>query len=75
MYNCLLNLFNSGVYISPWVLQVKQIVDDRGLSYLWLSQECGNTDRLKLTVERTLKDQFVQNWSKSLMVLHHVTSM
>ncbi len=52
--------------MSPWVLQVKQILDDCGLSYLWLSHECGNTDWLRLTVERMLKDQFVQNWRNEL---------
>lgn len=66
MYNYLLSLHNSGVYASPWVLQVKQILDDCGLSYLWLTQKCNNTNWLKLTVEQRLKDQFTQKWQSEL---------
>ena len=71
MYNCLLNLFNTGVFVSPWVSQVKQILDDCGLSYIWLTQKFSNTDWLKRTVEQRLKDQFLQKWRSEL---HSMTS-
>ena len=65
MYNCLFNMYNSGVYKSPWISQVKQILDNCGLSYIWLSQEC-NTNWLKLAVEQSMKDQFLQKWKSEL---------
>ena len=65
MYNFLLNLFNTGTYESPWVSQVKRILDDCGLSYIWLTQKC-NINWLKLAVEQRMKDQFVQKWKSEL---------
>ena len=66
MYNCLLNLSDTGVYVSPWVSQVKQILDDCGLSYIWLTQNFSNINWLKRTVEQRLKDQFLQKWRSEL---------
>ena len=34
MYDCLLHLYSAGIYDSPWLLRIKQILDTCGLSYV-----------------------------------------
>lgn len=47
-----------------WLSNVKSILDECGLSYIWDSQSFhGSKDLLLTLVERSLKDQFVQNWN------------
>ena len=66
MYNQLHSLHSSGAYASPWVSQVKQILDDCGLSYIWITQKYNNINWLKKIVEQKLKDQFIQRWQSEL---------
>lgn len=66
LYNCLLDLSTSGVYVSPWVSQVRKILDDCGLSYIWLNQSFSNANWLKGTVEQRLKDHLLQKWRSEL---------
>ena len=66
MYDCLLNLHTTGTYSAPWIIAVQQILDDCGLSYIWLEQKCDNVIWLKMAVEQRLKDQFLQTWHYEL---------
>ncbi|XP_030230039.1 uncharacterized protein LOC115556816 [Gadus morhua] len=66
MYNQLHSLHSSGAYASPWVSQVKQILDDCGLSYIWIKQQYNNINWLKKIVEQRLKDPFIQRWQSEL---------
>ena len=66
MYDCLLHLYSAGIYESPWLLRIKQILDTCGLSYVWQEQSNISIEWLKLTVERRLKDIFIQQWESEL---------
>ena len=56
----------SGTYTAPWIISVRQTLDECGLSYIWLDQRCENIKGLKLLVEQRLKDQFLQKWHSEL---------
>ena len=66
MYDCLFNLSVAGVYTAPWISHVRQVLDECGLSYMWLEQSCENVNWTKAIVEQRLKDQFLQNWHSEL---------
>ena len=71
MYSRLLHkMLNSG-YESPWLLYIKKILDECGMSDVWISQHLlrGNkamADHVLMSLERRLKDQFVQRWREDL---------
>lgn len=50
----------------PWLNFIKHILNSCGLSYIWDTQQFNNVKWLKVTVERTLKDQFKQEWMADL---------
>ena len=54
-------LFESGEYQSEWMLKIKSILDNCGLSYIWL---CNSVDQkmLNYLVNRTLSASFEQDW-------------
>ena len=56
----------AGEYTSPWIQSVRQTLDECGLSYIWLEQQCDNIKWLKMKVEQSLKDQFLQRWHTEL---------
>ena len=43
-----------------WLFSVKGILNECGLAYISNTQTFQNTARLKLYIEQTLKDQFIQ---------------
>ncbi len=62
LYNCILQL-----QCSKWVCTIQSILDNCGLSWVWLSQgENVNVVWLKKTVEQSNKDQFLQEWHHTL---------
>lgn len=64
IYKCLLQRFNEGSYISPWLSKVKEILDSTGNTFVWINQATINFNPTWLSeiVKRTLKDQFIQKW-------------
>ncbi len=51
---------------SMWILHVKQILNDCGLSYIFNNPNSVNTSWLASTVENILNDQFIQNWRSTI---------
>jgi hypothetical protein len=50
--------------VSEWLLGIKQILDETGLSHIWLSQgQNTTTELLKINVKQILMDQFQQCWT------------
>ena len=50
-------------YKSAYILYVKQILEDSGISNIWLTQGQGISKQyLKKVVSGILKDQFLQKW-------------
>ena len=62
LYDCMVKLYNDDIYEWPWLHTIKRILDDCGVSYVWCNQENINVNWLKLKIERTLKDQWIQKW-------------
>lgn len=66
MYNCLLQLDQSGVYSSPWIAYIKGICNDCGMSGVWLSQNITNPIWFKKAIEMRLKDQWITVWNGNM---------
>ena len=67
----LYTLIFSETYIDPnfssnWLNCIKVILDDCGLSYVWISQEMRNKMWLENYVKQNLKDQFLQRWKSDV---------
>ena len=57
--------FDSGEFRSKWLLNVKDILDKNGLSYLFFENELPK-DWLKETIKTRIKDQFTQLWTSEV---------
>ena len=57
MYQCLLHLDRLGLYTSPWVASVKNLLNECGMSGIWLAQDVANTVWFNKAGERKLIDQ------------------
>ncbi len=63
LYLFVYKLHCSNDNISKWLLFVKKVLDDAGLSFVWLNQgQNMSTEWLKQTLKQKLADQFVQEW-------------
>ena len=60
MYKLLYEMNCSGNMQSKWLLNVKSILNDVGLSFVWDSQEVLSKNSIKYYVKQILQDQFVQ---------------
>ena len=66
MYDCLLCLYVSGVYSSPWICNIKSILDSCGIHAIWINQQFPSLQWLRCTVERKLKDLFISHWRQEM---------
>ncbi len=67
MYKLIYALDAAGVYSSPWLLYVRDIVNECGLSYAWLNQHINcDIDVFKNDIKNSIQDQFLQTWSREL---------
>lgn len=66
MYKCLLHLDRSGIYTSPWIACIKNICNECGMSWLWLTQTVPNVIWVKKAVELRLKDQWITTWRSNI---------
>lgn len=62
MYKCLLHLDSTGIYSSQWITHIRTILNNCGMSGIWLDQHVNNPLWLKNAVERKLKDQWITTW-------------
>ena len=71
MYKLLLQMHedDSSTFTSLWILKIKSILNNCGMSYVWLNQDTINTkncNNLKHNLKTTLYDSFVQNWKSEI---------
>ena len=66
IYDCMLKLYNEGIYEWPWMVFLRKLLNDSGLSYVWDNHQEVNFSWLKNAVERNLKDQWIQKWNTQL---------
>ena len=66
MYQYLLHLDRSGIYTSPWIACIRNICNECGMSWLWLSQQVPNVTWVKKAVQLRLRDQWIATWRSDL---------
>ena len=70
------NLFVRDVYKAKWLCRVKNIVDNCGLSYLWLNQSMMDTNQAKQLIHTRIKEVPLHKWytyiSTSLMCTMYI---
>lgn len=59
MYQCLLHLDSSELYSSPYLKEIRSILNNCGLAWAWLSQEVPNPAWLGKAVQQNFKDQWM----------------
>ena len=65
-YSILYNDANAKTYEFPWTANVKSILDDIDMSYIWISQNPQNSEWLANTVLQKSQDQHKQLWPASV---------
>ena len=72
LYRLLKELDLRGVYSSPWILKVKNVLDSLGMSDLWINDNF-NVEWFKVAVKLRLKDQYLQSWTAETEGLSYCT--
>lgn len=67
MYPCLLYLDRLGSYTLHWLASIKNILNECGMSWLWLLQDVPNVTWVKKAVELIIRDQWVATWQSNLV--------
>ena len=62
IYTITLKLFISGEYKTQWLSRVKCILDNCGLSYIWLNQNCIDKSKCKSIIHKMIEDIAHQKW-------------
>ena len=63
----LYNLDASGFYSSPWLLYVKQLLNESGFSHVWINQNTGcSVDLFKKRFKQRIYEQYLQTWSSEI---------
>ena len=63
MYKVIYQYNSNGVYTSPWLSEIKNILDNTGHSFIWLSQILSENFSIVHAVKKSLQDQYVQEWN------------
>ena len=66
LYQLVLTMHSTGIYYSNWLLNIKSILDNSGLSYVWNSQNVLNKLDIKMFIKQILHDQFIQSWYSNI---------
>ena len=66
MYCCLWQLYQEGLYSSPWLTHIRNICNNCGMSWVWDSQTVVNATWFKKAVEIRMKDQWITLWNANL---------
>ena len=64
MLGTLLKCHKYNIYDSEWLLKIKQILDDTGLSFVWHTPRAVSYNWLDANLSRRLKDAFIQGWAQ-----------
>lgn len=63
MYHILYSLHKNRILKSPYIENVKCLLDSCRFSAIWHSQNAINPRWITLAISQNLKDQYLQNWS------------
>ena len=74
LYKYILSLHNSKQYTSKWLSKVKSILDNCGMSHVWINQNALlNTDIISKTIDQRIDDMWVQWWHSYVETRSQVT--
>ena len=65
-YSMSITLFNSGQYTTKWTHTVKSILDNCGLTYMWIEQNDIDPFKAKHIVCKRIEDVEIQKWHTTL---------
>ena len=68
MYAIVRSMYNRNILKTKWLCNVKNILDECGLSYIWDVSDSIDIKWLVLKVKQMLKDQFMQEGQRQLAV-------
>lgn len=54
------------LYTSPWLKEVRCVLNNCGLSDVWLQREVANPVWLRKTIEQRLRDQWITRWYSNI---------
>ena len=63
MYKVIYQYNSHGVYTSRWLSELKNILDNTGHSFIWLSQILPENFSIVHAVKKSLQNQYVQEWN------------
>ena len=67
IYRLLLGLKNNGAQTFKWLNHLESVFNDPGLGYIFDSQDISDYTRIKLLLNQTLKDEFIQRWNSEII--------
>ena len=65
-YIIVFNLFMHNEYKAHWLIKVNHILNNCGLSYMWLNQQTLHTKQCKLIIHNRLEDIVMQKWCNDM---------
>ena len=71
IYKVLKILHDLDIYKAPWICRIKKILDDTGMSFLWLTDNNVNKSWLKNSVKQRINDISVQEWNSEVQENSH----
>lgn len=66
LYDLILRMYQSNTYISPWISEVKTILENCGMSNVWTAKFCPEKAWLKCAIKQKLYDVGIQEWQSRL---------
>ena len=77
MYKTVFNLFTRDEYKAQWLCRVKTILDNCGLSYMWVDQHTIDTRRCRIIIQKRIEDIAMHKWyigmsTSSMCTMHRL---
>lgn len=66
LYKLVYELHKRDIFHSPWIIYVKNTLDNLGLSNYWLSQSVNNLCSFKRKVKTIIHDNSIQKWKNDV---------
>ena len=73
LYKVMLDLHLKNMLHSPWIVHVEKILNESGMSNLWITQSIPNTKWLKHAIKLRCQDQYKQKWFATLQTSQSCT--
>jgi hypothetical protein len=67
MYKLMRRMSTDPTCCFPWLENIKSILNNCGMSYIWETESFPNLGWLKCSVLQKTKDQFIQTWSSKIL--------